>query len=314
MKIAVINESFLEEGHYDVLRKLGDLSISLGSHNEDEAIELIKDADIVIGDMFETQFTNKVLDGAKNLKLLAINSTGFDLVDVQYARSKGISVANIKGFCTDSVAEHTIALIFALARRIPQSHQAMHPVPFQVDPGNPTEVKWRGVELRGKTLGIIGYGMIGARVAEIAKAMGMKVIAWNRSEVSAGDIDFIELEELLKASDFVSLHTAFADELRDMINADTLEIMKSTAYLINTGRSELVSEEALVSALKSGKIAGAALDLIRWSADNELLSLESVITTPHIAWYSDQSTKNLASILTKNVEGFVKGAPQNIVN
>jgi len=317
MKIAVINESFFEESHYEELRKLGELTIAIGSHDEDQAIELIKDANIVIGDMFETKFSHRVLEGAKQLKLLVLNTAGSELVDVAYARELGVEVADSRKFGTQSVVEHTVALLLALTRHIPEGIDAAREKPFQVDPGNQSHNVWRGIELRGKTIGIIGFGSIGAAMAEMMKAFGMKILVHSEREHKADGVTFVNLDTLLQQSDVVSLHVSRNSSTEGLIGSSELAKMKKTAYLISTVPGEIVDEVALIEALKNKQIAGLGLDMLgkwTWSVDNELLHLDNVVVTPHSAWFSDVSVRNIADICVEDVKAFVSGNPINITN
>jgi glycerate dehydrogenase len=220
MKIAILNESFLQGSNLKILQKLGDLSIYENTDTEEKAIERLKDIEIAIVDCYIAPLNRNVFEHANSLRLLAINSTGYDLVDIQAAKEKGIRVANIPGFSTEAVAEHAIALILAVSKKIPAGDNAMRKSPFQIDPANQEHHKYLGFDLAGKTLGIIGLGSIGQRVAKIAQGFGMSVIAFNRSPKNVNGVKQVPLDVLLKESDIISLHVPLSPETGDIIGVE----------------------------------------------------------------------------------------------
>jgi len=315
MKIAILNESFFEESHLNALRALGDLVIYENTDTEEKAIERLKGVDIAIADCYFASLNKKVFESTNKLKFLNTNSTGYDLVDVVAAKGKGIKVANVPGFSTEAVAEHTFALMLAVSKKIPAGDMAMRQSPFQVDPSSQEHKKYFGFNLQGKTLGIVGLGNIGQRVAQIGKGFGMKVIACNRSQKNIEGVRQVSLEELLKESDIVSLHLPLTSETEKLITAERLQTMKSTAILINTARGKIVDEPALAEVLQSRKIAGAGLDIIvEWENSNPLLKLDNVVFSPHSASFTNESLENCANIIVANVKAFVEGKPVNVVN
>lgn len=315
MKITILNESFFNESHLNALRALGDLVIHENTDTEEEAIERLKDVQIAIADCYIAPLNKKVLESADVLKLLVINSTGYDLVDVASAKAKGIQVANVPGYSTEAVAEHAIALMLAVSKKIPAGDAIMRRAPFQVDPANQEHRKYLGFELAGKTLGIVGLGNIGQRVAKIGQGFGMKVLAFNRSQKNIEGVKQVSLEELLKESNIVSLHLPLSPETENIITAERLQMMKPTAIFINTARGKCVDESALINALQSRKIAGAGLDtIVDFSASNLILKLDNVVFSPHSAFFTREALKNCADIIVANVEAFVEGKAANVVN
>ncbi len=314
MKIAILNESFFKESHLNVLRGLGDLVIYENTDTEEKAVERLQGVEIAIADCYIAPLNQKVLEGGVALKFLAINSTGYDLVDIITAKNKGIQVANVPGFSTEAVAEQVIALMLAVSRKIPAGDMAMKESPFQIDPANQEQKKYLGFNLQGKTLGVVGLGNIGLRVAQIGMGFGMKVLAYNRSKKNIENIKQVSLEELLKESDIVSLHLPMTSETENLINAERLQMMKPTAILINTARGKIVNESALISALQSHKIAGAGLDtIVAWNTSNPLLKLDNVVLSPHSAFFTKESLDNCADIIVANVKSFVEGKAINVV-
>src|SRR3989338_1534555 len=176
MKISILNESFFKESHLNALRALGDLAIHENTDTEEKAIERLKGIEIAIADCYIAPINKKVLESTDALKLLAINSTGYDLVDVAAAKAKGIQVANVPGFSTEAVAEHATALMLAVSRKIPAGDTGMRQAPFQIDPASQEHHKYLGFDLAGKTLGVVGLGSIGRRVAQIGQGFGIKVL------------------------------------------------------------------------------------------------------------------------------------------
>jgi glycerate dehydrogenase len=248
------------------------------------------------------------------LKYLTINSTGYDVLDLQAAKAHNIQVSNIPEYTTEAVAEHTLALILATTRHIVQLDKKMHEKPYEIDPSDTSQLQFLGVNLKDKTLGIIGLGKIGQRVAEIAHGIGMQVIAYNRSQKNINYVKQVSLEELLKESDVVSLHTPLNESSENMIKEKELAMMKSHAILINTARGKIVDTEALVAALRNKKIGGAGIDtLAEWDKLNPLLSFENIILSPHSAWYTNETFENLANMVVENIESFAKGQPQNLI-
>lgn len=323
MKIAVLNECFLTNSHLQKLKALGELLEYKDTTTEDLAIERLKDVDIALADGMLTPLTQNVFNNTNNLKLIVLNTTGFDAVDLETATQKGIKIANAGNYSTEAVAEHTIALMLAVAKKIVLADRHARLIAKRIremlhsqDPEHQHAHNLLGFELKGKTLGIVGLGNIGCRVAEIGNAFGMNVIAFNRSSKDLSCVNKqMSLDELLKESDVVSLHLPLNKETENIISQIELDRMKPSAILINTARGKLVNSENLYEALTSGKIAGAGLDVLdNWSSTDPLFKLENVVITPHSAFFTQESLNNLADILVENIESFIKGDPINIVN
>ncbi|HEY0065283.1 MAG TPA: D-2-hydroxyacid dehydrogenase [Telluria sp.] len=265
--------------------------------------------------------TNKVplraddIEQLPDLKMVAISATGTDNVDLAACRARGIVVANIRDYSLVSVPEHVFALILALRRNL-RAYIA------DVDAG-----KWQTskqfclfdhpiADLAGSTIGIVGYGALGRKVAAIARAFGMNVIVTSRSTIADTDVRQVALDELLRSADVVSLHLPLTDQTRGMLGAAQLATMKRSALLINTARGGLVNEGDLAQALQDGLIGGAGFDVLSKEPplpDNPLLAvrLPNFILTPHVAWASAGAMQTLADMLIDNIEAFERGAPQN---
>jgi glycerate dehydrogenase len=276
--------------------------------------------DQVVGRAIEAEavLTNKVpfrtecLAQLPRLRYLGVLATGYDIVDVAEARRRGIAVTNIPAYGTRSVAQHTFALLLELC------HQAGRHSEHTRAGGWTASPDWSYhltplVELAGKTLGIVGYGRIGQQVGEIARAFGMKVIAHDPAATGPESVD---LDTLLSASDVVSLHAPLTVDNRGLINAAALSRMKPGAFLINTARGLLVNEGDLAAALRAGRLAGAALDVLSQEpppAGHPLLSAPNCLVTPHMAWATTESRARLLGIAADNLSAFLSGRRQNLV-
>jgi len=278
-------------------------------------VERIGDAPYVL--------TNKVpldagtIENLPALRYIGVTATGTNIVDLEAATAAGITVTNVPGYSSVPVAQHTIGLLLSLAGQIGRHDEAVH------------DGQWASchdfcftvaplVELDGLTLGIIGLGDIGTRVARLAIALGMKVIVHSRTKKEVGlDVRWVGMDELLAQSDVLSLHCPLTEQTDKLINDKSLRQMKQSAFLLNTSRGGLVDEAALSDALHDGRIAGAALDVLSTeppASDNPMLSAPHCILTPHLAWATVASRRRLIKIAAENLERFIAGDPVNVVN
>ncbi len=272
----------------------------------------------------ELVLTNKTVLGADairalpKLRYVGVLATGFNVVDLHAARERGITVTNVPGYSTPSVAQTVFALLLELTHRV--GHHAQ-----TVREGRWSRCEdfcyWDGslVELSGLTMGIFGYGAIGEGVARIALGMGMKVIAYRRNwiEEPLPGIGKVHRDEIFERSDVLTLHCPLTEDTRDLIDATSIEKMKRGAFLINTARGPLVNEAELADALNAGRIAGAGLDVLASEPpkqDNPLLSAKNCLVTPHIAWASKAARGRLIATATANVKAFLDGRPVNVVS
>ena len=259
-----------------------------------------RDADIIaIGNL---PFPREVLEKCENVKMLAVAFTGLDHVDLKYCEERGIKVQNCAGYATTAVAELTFGLLLDLCRNIGKCDTAAR--------NGGTKAGLIGFELEGRTMGIVGTGAIGARVAKLAAAFGMDVIAYSRTPGKVAGVRYVSLEELLAQADVVSLHVPLTDETRGMIGAEELALMKKTAVLVNTARGLVVDTKALADALNSGRIAGAAIDVFvkepPLDADEPLINAKNTVVTPHVAFATDESMIKRAEIEFRNIAEFIK--------
>jgi len=288
------------------LRTLGEVNIySHKAETQEELVNRIKESEVVVNIRAYSHFTGEVLNSCPNVRLLSIWGTGTDNVDLESARELGVTVANTPGANALSVAEHTIAILLALARRIPHLDR-------EVRSGNWPRVEM--VQLGGKFLGLFGLGAIGRYVARMAKGLGMDVIAWtlhpSPERAKESGVRFVSKEELLKSSDVVSLHLGLNDETRGFLKREDFDLMKPGTLFVNTARAGLVEPGALYEALKSKKIAGAALDVYEQEPlppGDSLTALPNVVLTPHNAGLTPEATINGLIMAVENVETFLAG-------
>jgi glycerate dehydrogenase len=260
-----------------------------------------------------------VLESLPELKLIAVTATGFDCVDSAAAKRLNIAVSNVPIYGTDSVAQHTFALILNHCHRIQTHNDAVHAGEWT---RSDDFCLWKTplVELAGKTLGVVGFGRIGQRVAELGHAFGMDVLAFSRSRQHAPawqPFAWGTLPEVFRESDFLSLHCPLTPETKGLIRAETLSHMKPSAVLINTSRGALIAEADLAEALNGGTISAAALDVLSVeppATDNPLLSAKNCVITPHNAWATLDARKRLMTTTAENIAAFLSGKPQHVVN
>lgn len=257
---------------------------------------------------------------AKDLKLIAVAATGTDIIDREEAAKRGVKVCNVPGYAAQSVAQFTMALILELATRVGKYGEAVKAGEWQKSPVF-SLLTYPTVELNGKILGIVGHGNIGQTVAKMARGFGMEVLIAARPR-SAQPVpgDRIPLEQLFRQADIISLHCPLTPENRNLINAQTLSLMKPPAFLINTARGALIDETVLIDALRRKRIAGAALDVISKEpppADHPVIlaakELDNLIVTPHTAWSAREARERLLVEVRENIAAFLRGQPRNLV-
>ena len=263
----------------------------------------------------KTPLRRETLEKLPELRYIGLLSTGYNVVDWEYCKEKGIPVCNIPSYSTSAVAQLTFALILEHT-----NHVALHS--DSVMSGEWSNCKYFCyqksplAELDGKTLGIIGFGKIGKAVAVIARACGMKVLAHTNHPAPFDGVEFVTTDELLAESDFVTLHCPLTPQTEGIVNAEFISKMKSSAVLINTSRGQVIDEQALADALNSGRLAGAGLDVLSAEppkADNPLLGARNCLITPHIAWAGYETRSRLMDICRRNVEAYLSGSPINCV-
>ena len=275
-----------------------------------ETFERAKDADIVITS--KVVFDRELLSRLPKLKLIAITATGTNNIDLDAAKDLGIAVKNVTGYSSVTVPEHVLGMIFALKHSLVGYHRDQVTSDRWATCGQFCYTDYPITDVRGATLGVFGKGCLGTEIGRLAQLLGMNVLYAEHKGASQIREGYTDFETVLKQADIVTLHCALTETTKNLINAETLALMKPTAYLINTGRGPLVDEAALLDALENGKIAGAALDVLVKEPpekDNPLIQaakrLPNLLITPHIAWASDSAVTTLVNKVAQNIEDFV---------
>lgn len=320
MKIIVLDGYTENPGDlsWSGFEQLGEITVYDRSKLAETAlIERIGDAEIVLTN--KTPLSKTVIDAAPNLKYIGVLATGYNVVDVEAAKEKGIVVTNIPTYGTEAVAQFTIALLLEMCHHIGEHSMSVKKGDWEK---NADWCYWHYplVELLNKTLGIIGYGRIGQQVAQIAKAFGMNVIAVDQQHAihsTQEDVEFVTTDELFERSDVISLHCPLFPETQGMINAKNIAKMKDGVMIVNSSRGPLINEADLAQALNAGKVGAAAVDVVSQepiTADNPLLTAKNMIITPHIAWATKEARSRLMAIAVENATAFIAGNPVNVVN
>lgn len=317
MKLVILDHHALNPGDMDLteFRSFGEVIVYPRSKPE-EVVERIGDAEMIF--INKVVIDRKVMDACPNLKYVGVMATGYNVVDIDAARERGIVVTNIPDYSTESVAQFTFALILARANRVYEHSASVHAGEWIASPDF-SYWKYPLVDLRDKTLGIFGFGAIGQRVAKIAQAMGMSVLYYTRThhpELDSVQCHYADADTVLAQSDIVTLHLPLTKGNEGMVNASWIAKMKDGAWLINTARGGLICEADLAQALKNGKLAYAASDVVAvepMAADNPLLSAPNMTITPHIAWASFEARERLMKIAAENIRSYLAGSPINNV-
>jgi glycerate dehydrogenase len=316
MRIVILDGSTANPGDLDwrPIEALGPCAIFDRTADAD-VVSRVGDAEIVLTN--KTPLPAPVIAALPQVKMIGVLATGVNVVDVAAAKARGIPVCNVPAYSTPGVAQAVFALLLELTNRTGHHDRTVHEGRWAA---SDDFCYWDGelVELAGLTLGIVGYGRIGAAVARVGRAFGMGILAHRRN--ARGSIpeggEYAELDRLFRESDVVSLHCPLTPETKELVNAARLGQMKPTAYVINTARGGLVHEFDLAAALNAGRIAGAGLDVLSVeppSASNPLLQARNCVITPHIAWATRASRQRLLAITAENIAAFLAGMPQNVV-
>ena len=302
---------------WDWLGKLGEYTVyDRCPDDEAEIIRRIGTADVVITN--KVPISAAVIDACPCMKYIAVTATGYNVVDYEYAKRRGIPVSNVPAYGTAAVAQFAIAMLLEICHHIAHHSQAVH------------EGRWEHaedwcfwdyplIELDGKTLGIIGFGRIGQQTGRIARALGMTVLASGSRPTETGRAiaEYVEQDELFARADVIALHCPLFPETQGIINKDSIAKMKDGVIIINNSRGGLVVEQDLADALNSGKVAAAGLDVVSTEpikGDNPLLTAKNCIITPHISWASKEARERIMVCTEKNVRAYVEGSPVNVIN
>lgn len=318
MKIVVLDGYTLNPGDlsWEGLKKLGDVTV-YDRTPADLVVERAQDAEIIFTN--KTPLGEDLLGQLPALKFIGVLATGYNIINTDVAKQKGISVANVPGYGTASVVQLTFALLLELTQHVKHHSDAVR------------EGKWARsvdwcfwdfplIELAGKTMGIIGFGSIGEKVGDIATAFGMNIIGSKRHQTDQShraNFRWAEIPELLEQSDVVSIHCPLTPDTQGLINKENLALMKPSAFLLNTSRGPIVMDQDLADALNSGVIAGAGIDVLSKeppAADNPLFTAKNCLITPHIAWATKEARSRLMDMTVQNLATFLDGKPVNVVN
>lgn len=313
MKVVILDAKTLTNDDIDfsVFDEFGEVTIyDYTKYNQ--IVERIKDAEIILCN--KSIMNRMTLKDAKNVKYIGLFATGYNNVDIEYTNERNITVCNAGSYSTNAVAQHVFALILEHYNKVGEYNKFVkdggwiHSEKFS--PFKPMK------EMDGRTLGIVGYGSIGKKVAKIAQAFDMKVLAYNRSPKKDESVRFVEMDELLEKSDIVSIHCPLNSDSEKMCNKEFFEKMKDGALFINTSRGGVVDEQALIDAVKSKKISGAGLDVVAvepMEKHEEILDIDNIIITPHSAWAPVETRTRLVEIVKNNIKKWVAGAPVNVI-
>ena len=318
MKLVILDGNALNPGDmsWDCFRSFGEVTVYPRTEGKQAVIQRLTGADIVL--LNKVPIDAEILDACPSVRLICCLSTGYNVVDIQAARQRNIPVCNVPAYSTASVSQFTFALLLELCHRVGHHDQSVHAGKWA---SHPDFCYWDTpqMELAGKTMGIIGFGRIGQAVGRIAGAMGMKVLAYSRSRRPEGEqiAAYVDLDTLLSCSDVVSLHCPLFPETEHLINAETIAKMKDGAILLNTSRGPVIHEQAVADALRSGKLRGAAMDVVSVEpirADNPLLTAPNCIITPHMAWAPTEARQRILDVTMDNIRGYLSHTPVNVVN
>ena len=317
--IVILDSKPLNPGDmsFDSLKELGNVTVYKDCPNDkEEIIQRAKDAEILL--LCYTKITRDIIEKLPKLKYIGVLSTGYDSIDLEAAREHDIVVTNVPAYGTDAVAQFALALLLEVTTRVGHHDR-------EVKKGRwAKEGFWYFgdfplIELASKTIGIMGLGKIGLAAAKIYKAMGMNVIAYNRSQNDEAKdfVKYVNKDEIFEKSDIIDLHLPLNDETKDIINEDSISKMKDGVIIINTARGGLIDEKALMKGLDSGKIFAAGLDVNKTEPindDNPMLAYDNIIITPHMGWGPVETRERLLEIAIDNIKSFDAGEEKNVVN
>ena len=314
MKIA-IDYSAVTNGDlgFEEFEKLGEC-VYFGVIPREELFALAKDCDAIL--VNKVPVDAAMLEACPKIKYVGVFATGYNVIDIEACRARGVTVCNVPNYSTNSVAQHVFALILSLYGKIPE-YAASVAAGDWIRSKTFTYFPWGTFEVYGKTLGILGYGNIGKTVAKIASAFGMNVVISTRTKPQNCPYKVVSFEEMLRESDIVTLHCPQTPATLKLINKDTISLMKDGAILINTARGGVIDEYAVREALDSGKLGGFGADVLSaepMSADNPLFGAKNSIITPHIAWVPQEARIRLLQVSADNLRLFIEGKPQNVVS
>ena len=319
MKIVVLDGYCENPGDlsWAPLEQFGEVVVYDRTPDTKEAVvERLQDADILVGN--KNNITAEIMDACPKLKYIAVQATGYNVIDVAAAKERGIPVSNVPTYGTMAVAQHTMALLLEITNLVGHHNDRVHAGRWAE---GPDWCFWDSplMELDGKTLGVIGFGKIGQQTAKMAKAFGMNILATGSRPNDEGRAigEYVEMDELLAKSDVITLHCPLFTNTKGIICKENIDKMKDGVIILNSSRGPLVVEQDLADALRSGKVKAAAVDVVSaepMTNDNPLLTAPNCIITPHIAWAPREARQRIMDTTAKNIEAFLSGNPINVVN
>jgi len=315
MKIVFLERTTVTTGDMDLspFETLGEV-VYCESYDKTQMREAAKDADVLI--LNKTVVDKAFFDACPRLKCICLLATGYNNIDLVTARERGIAVCNVPGYSTDAVAQLVFGFLLQLAVSLPQYQKSTRDGVW-CSSTRSTYLSWEMHELAGKTLGIVGYGAIGQKVAQIGKAFGMHILVHTRTVREDGIATFASLQEVLQHADFLSLHCPLTEQTKGLIGKQELEMMKPTAFLVNTSRGAVVQEQALADALNNGVIAGAGIDVLETEPLDSSCPYRTAkycLVTPHIAWAATEARARLLVEVAENIRAFASGKRRNRVD
>lgn len=314
MKIAILDTETVTRGDLDMrpIDALGEVTYH-NMLNEDEIIANCADTEVIICN--KANITRRIMESCKKLRYVGVFATGYNNIDVAAANDHNITVCNVPGYSTNAVAQHAFAMILQLATSLQQYNNSVHNGSW-VNTKQFSYFPFPMIELAGKTLGIFGFGAIGQAVAKMGEAFGMRVIFTSRSKKES-KFEQVPLDRLFRESDFLTFHSPLTPETKEIVNKQTLSMMKPTAFFINTARGGIMVEQDVADALNNDIIAGAAIDVLTKEpmvANHPFLTAKNCILTPHVAWAPLETRSRLILMVAENVRAWQNGAPIHQVN
>ncbi len=309
MKLLITDAATLKSNNdisTDRFEKFGECII-FDNINREDLLKTVKDINVILCN--KTVIDREVMEAAPSLKYIGIFATGYNNIDLVCAKEKGITVCNIAGYSTNAVAQQVMGYILMHYTRIPEYNEFVLGGGWQ-NSNIFSPLVYTSDEVYGKTLGIVGYGSIGKAVKRAAEGLGMRVVVNTRTVRPDGETEFVDLDTLLKISDVVTIHCPLTEQSADMMNSETFGKMKDGAFFINTSRGGTVDEQALFDALDSGKLSGAAVDVLKaepMSADCCLIKAKNIIITPHSAWAPYTTRLRLLDLVEEKLQKFING-------
>jgi len=319
MKIVILDSYVLNPGDlsFESIEELGELTVYKATEqNDEEIIRRIADSEVVITN--KTSLNSYVINNIPNVKLICVLATGYNVVDIKAAKEKNIPVCNVPAYSTDMVAQHALSLLLEITDRVYEHSANVHKGKWAESPYF-SYWDYPLIPLADKTIGIIGYGKIGQKMALICQSLGMNILSLEEHKHLNDKIncEFVSKDELLKRSDVISLHCPLTDDNKNLINKDSISKMRDGVILINTARGALINDNDLKQALDSGKVSACGIDVMTSEPpekDNPLFSCDNCFITPHIAWTAKECRKRIVDITTENIKAYLEGKPVNQVN